>query len=180
MLRYLIVTVTLLAWMTAQAAAQEEAELRSGVVKIGSTLDGKRRTGTGFVAKTDGTSVYIVTAAHVVEGDPAPKVEFFTSQNTQVSATVLKQDLRYDLALLKAESLQSPLVLRLETTAAPKTGDEVTTIEVIAPVQAEPAVIESQVKYEGYAGGCSHSVNMQMTQKSDQKTLDEQLLTQAQ
>ena len=38
MLRYLIVTVTLLAWMTAQAAAQEEAELRSGVVKIGSKL----------------------------------------------------------------------------------------------------------------------------------------------
>jgi hypothetical protein len=59
-------------------------------------------------------------------------------------------------------------------------GDEVTTIEVVAPVEAEPVVIESQVKYEGYAGGCSHSVNMQMTQKSDQKPSDEQLLTQAQ
>lgn len=129
MLRYLIVTVTMLVGLTAwQAAAQGEADLRAGVVKIVSTLDGKRRTGTGFVAKTDGTSVYIVTAAHVVEGDPTPKVEFFTRQNTPVGAVVLKQDLRYDLALLKAESPQPPLVLRLETATVPKTGDEVITI----------------------------------------------------
>lgn len=129
MLRYLIVTVTLLVGMTAwPAAAQDDAELRAGVVKIVSTLDGKRRTGTGFAAKADGTSVYIVTVAHVIEGDPTPKVEFFTRQNKPVSTTVLKQDLRYDLALLKAESLQPPLVLRLETAAAPKTGDEVITI----------------------------------------------------
>lgn len=129
MVRYLIMVVTLLVGLTAwQAAAQDNAELRAGVVKIVSTLDGKRRTGTGFVAKADGTSVYIVTAAHVIEGDPAPKVEFFTRQNTPVSATVLKQDLRYDLALLKAESSQPPIVLKLETAAAPKTGDEVITI----------------------------------------------------
>jgi S1-C subfamily serine protease len=128
MLRYLIAAVILLVGMTAQAAAQDEAELRAGVVKIVSTLDGKRRTGTGFAVKADGTSVYLITAAHVIEGDPTPKVEFFTRQNTSVSAVVLKQDLRYDLALLKAESPQPSLVLRLETTAAPKTGDEVTTI----------------------------------------------------
>lgn len=106
MLRYLMVTATLLVGMTAQAVAQDDAELRAGVVKIVSTLEGKRRTGTGFAVKADGTTVYIVTAAHVIEGDPSPKVEFFTRQNTQVSAVVLKQDLRYDLALLKAESLQ--------------------------------------------------------------------------
>ena len=77
MLRYLIAAVILLVGMTAQAAAQDEAELRAGVVKIVSTLDGKRRTGTGFAVKADGTSVYLVTAAHVIEGDPTPKVEFF-------------------------------------------------------------------------------------------------------
>jgi len=39
-------------------------------------------------------------------------------------------------------------------------------------------VIE-QVKYEGYSGhGCSHSVNMQMTEK-ETKTPGDQLLTQA-
>ena len=51
MLRYLIAAVILLVGMTAQAAAQDEAELRAGVVKIVSTLDGKRRTGTGFAVK---------------------------------------------------------------------------------------------------------------------------------
>ncbi len=129
MLRYLIAAVTMLVGTTLwQVAAQGEADLRAGVVKIVSTLDGKRRTGTGFIVKIDGTSVSIVTAAHVVEGDPTPKVEFFTRQNTPVGAVVLKQDLRYDLALLKAESSQPPLVLRLETAAVPKTGDEVITI----------------------------------------------------
>jgi hypothetical protein len=57
-------------------------------------------------------------------------------------------------------------------------SDAVTTIEVVAPVQAEPAVIESQVKYEGYAGGCNHSVKMQMTYQDKQETSGEQLLTQ--
>jgi hypothetical protein len=128
MLRYLVATIILLVGTTSPAVAQDEAELRAGVVKIVSILDGKRRTGTGVAVKVDGTSVYIVTAAHVIEGDPKPKVEFFSRQNTLVSATVIKQDLRYDLALLKVESPQPPLVLKLETTAAPKTGDEVTTI----------------------------------------------------
>jgi TPR repeat protein len=128
-LLYLIVAVTLLGGIwPRQVSAQDEAEMRAGVVKIVSTLEGKRRTGTGFAVKAEGTSVYIVTAAHVIEGDPAPKVEFFMRQNTSVGAVVLKQDLRYDLALLKAESPQQSLVLRLETTIAPKTGDEVTTI----------------------------------------------------
>ena len=63
-------------------------------------------------------------------------------------------------------------------------SDEVTTIEAIeaAPVQAEPVVIESQVKYEGYTGGgCSHSVQQMMTHKTDKETIEapsEPLLTQ--
>lgn len=55
------------------------------------------------------------------------------------------------------------------------------TIEAV-PVHAQPAMIESQVKYEGFSGGCSHSASMQMTYKSDQKSLEtstDQLLTQA-
>ena len=65
-------------------------------------------------------------------------------------------------------------------------SNEVTTIEAIqaAPVQAEPVVIESQVKYEGYTGGgCSHSVQQMMTHKTDKETIEaptEPLLTQVQ
>lgn len=111
-----------------QSAAQDDASLRGGVVKIMSAHEGMRRTGTGFVVKTEGTNIFIVTAAHVVEGDSAPKIEFFTQQNTPVNASVLKQDLRYDLALLKVDSPQRPMVLGLESAAMPRVGDEVITI----------------------------------------------------
>jgi hypothetical protein len=60
-------------------------------------------------------------------------------------------------------------------------SEEAVTIEAV-PVPVQPAVIKSQVKYEGYSGSCSHSAKMQMTYKSDQKTLEtpsDQLLTQA-
>ena len=69
--------VSLIPW---QAAAQDATSLRGGVVKIMSTdREGMHRTGTGFVVKVEGKSVYIVTAEHVVEGDPNPRVEFFYS-----------------------------------------------------------------------------------------------------
>jgi hypothetical protein len=72
-------------------------------------------------------------------------------------------------------------VFALAVDPATAQSEQAVTIEA-APVHAQPAVIESQVKYEGYSGGCSHSAKMQMTYKSDQKTLEtptDQLLTQA-
>jgi TPR repeat protein len=130
MLRSVVLAMTLIVSLIPwQVSAQDEASLRGGVVKIMSTnRDGMHSTGTGFVVKVEGKSVYIVTAAHVVAGDPNPQVEFFTGRNTPVSAAMLKQDLRYDLAVLKAESPQQPMVLGLETSAMPRVGDEVTTI----------------------------------------------------
>ncbi|MEK6639956.1 MAG: trypsin-like peptidase domain-containing protein [Nitrospirota bacterium] len=130
MLRYFVLAMTVIVGLIPwQAFAQDEASLRGGVVKIMSTnRDGMHSTGTGFVVKAEGSSVYIVTAAHVVANDPNPRVEFFTRRNTPVTAEMLKKDLRYDLALLKAESPQPPMVLGLEASAMPKVGDEVTTI----------------------------------------------------
>ncbi len=49
------------------------------VVRIQATVAGKTRFGSGFVVRVDGTAAYVVTAAHVVEGDPAPRV-FFRGQ----------------------------------------------------------------------------------------------------
>ena len=80
----------------------------------------------------------------------------------------------------------SLIVYAIGIDSAAAQSDEVTTLEAIeaAPIQAEPVVIESQVKYEGYTGGrCSHSVQQMMTHKTDKETIeapDEQLLTQAQ
>ena len=130
MLRTVVLAVTLIVGLIPwQASAQDEASLRGGVVKIMSVnQQGMRSTGTGFVVKAEGTSIYIVTASHVVEDDPNPQIEFFTRQNTQVKAMVLQRNLRYDLALLKAESPQQLMVLGLEASATARVGDEVTTI----------------------------------------------------
>ncbi|MEO5862614.1 MAG: trypsin-like peptidase domain-containing protein [Burkholderiales bacterium] len=72
------------------AYAQDIEALRAGVVKINSLSDGKRKTGAGFIVKLEPNIAYIVTAAHVVEGDAAPQVEFFTRQNVSVKAEVRK------------------------------------------------------------------------------------------
>ena len=78
MLRSVVLAMTLIVSLIPwQASAQDEASLRVGVVKIMSTnREGMHITGTGFVVKVEGKSVYIVTAAHVVAGDPNPQVEF--------------------------------------------------------------------------------------------------------
>ena len=78
----------------------------------------------------------------------------------------------------------SLIVYAIGIDSAAAQSDEVTTLEAIeaAPVQAEPVVIESQVKYEGHTGGgCSHSVQQMMTHKTDKETIEaptEPLLTQ--
>lgn len=127
-MRRFLVAVLLIALGCLPAFAQDAAALRAGVVKVMSTVDGKRRTGSGFVVKVDGAVAYIVTAAHVVEGDRNPKVEFFTRQNSPVAAEVIKQELSIDLAVLKIEAAPKPLALALEKTAVPATGDEVSAI----------------------------------------------------
>ena len=58
----------------AASYAQDIDTLRAGVVKISSLSEGKRKTGTGFIVKLEPSIAYIITAAHVVEGDPAPQV----------------------------------------------------------------------------------------------------------
>ncbi len=64
-------------------------DLMPGVVKIIlHPSQGSSRTGTGFIAKATPEVVYIVTAAHVVEGDIQPEVEFFTKRDVPVRAAV--------------------------------------------------------------------------------------------
>jgi Transmembrane protein 131-like N-terminal/Trypsin-like peptidase domain len=109
--------------------------LRAGVVKITSQAEGKRKTGAGFIVKLEPSIAYIVTAAHVVEGDATPQVEFFTRQNVFAKAEVRKiegGDLQ-GLALLVVrgkENLPSGLIaLKLSATLQLKSGaDQVSSI----------------------------------------------------
>ena len=52
--------------------AQDIAQIKKGVVKITTQVEGKSRVGTGFVVRVEKDAIYIVTAAHVTEGDPKP------------------------------------------------------------------------------------------------------------
>lgn len=71
------------------ALAQVPNDLKTGVVKITATVEGKTKFGTGFIVRMENNKTYIVTAAHVIEGDPRPQVAFFPEANRFVEALVL-------------------------------------------------------------------------------------------
>lgn len=83
--------------------AQDIERLRSGVVRITAVNSGTgaSHNGTGFVVQHSSDNMFIVTAAHVVEGEKYPKVEFYARRNAPVEAEVLKMDPSNDIALLK-------------------------------------------------------------------------------
>jgi formylglycine-generating enzyme required for sulfatase activity len=92
MVRTALLTCSILILVFTQAGslhAEDIARLQSGVVKItAKPPEGTPKIGTGFIVRLEGTAVYIVTAAHVVAGDPHPQVEFFTKRNVPVPAEV--------------------------------------------------------------------------------------------
>lgn len=69
--------------------AQSIEDLKKGVVKITAVVEGKTKIGTGFVVRLEKNAAYIVTAAHVVEGDSNPKVSFFPEQNKEVTGKIV-------------------------------------------------------------------------------------------
>jgi formylglycine-generating enzyme required for sulfatase activity len=78
----------------------------AGVVRIEAQVRGKPRFGSGFVVRADADGAYVVTAAHVVEGDSTPKLYFHSRPHRSIPARVLSLeggDPR-GLALLGVES----------------------------------------------------------------------------
>jgi len=117
-----------------QPRAQGLEQHRAGVVKVTALVDGKRKTGTGFIVRLDQDIAYIVTASHVVEGDKRPGVEFFTRQNVTVPAETARiegGDPR-GLALLlvrgKSNLAQGILALPLAQRTSLSGGEDVTAI----------------------------------------------------
>lgn len=107
---------------------------RAGVVKVTATVDGKRKTGTGFIVRLEPDAAYILTASHVVEGDNRPEIEFFTRRNvTSRAETVrIEGDDPRGLALLVVrgkDNLPAGLVaLPLASGTNLSGGEEVTAI----------------------------------------------------
>lgn len=74
---------------TGMVLAQDINALRNGIVKLVATVDGRQKTGTGFIVQHGGDNTLIVTASHVVEGDKFPRAEFYGRRNDPVEAEVL-------------------------------------------------------------------------------------------
>lgn len=72
--------------------AQDLAQVKKGVVKVTTQVDGKTKVGTGVVVRIDKDAAYIVTAAHVVEGDSKPTVTFFLNPQQPLVAQVVGID----------------------------------------------------------------------------------------
>lgn len=68
--------------------AQTIDDLKKGVVKITAQTEGKTKSGTGFIVRLEKDAAYIVTASHVVEGDPQPKVVFRGKESKSFPAYV--------------------------------------------------------------------------------------------
>ena len=61
--------------------SQDVEQLQAGVVKItAKSSGGTPKLGTGFIVRLDKDAAYIVTAAHVVAGDPQPSGVFHQTQ----------------------------------------------------------------------------------------------------
>jgi formylglycine-generating enzyme required for sulfatase activity len=70
--------------------AQDILQAKQGVVRIRAQAEGQPpRTGTGFVVLLTKQRAYIVTAAHVIKGDPHPQVTFFSQPDSALNAQVL-------------------------------------------------------------------------------------------
>ena len=66
---------------------------KASVVRIESKApEGPQRIGTGFIVSVDADLVYIATASHVVEGDPAPQIEFFARRDRKVTASIVRSE----------------------------------------------------------------------------------------
>lgn len=126
--------VTLVLVTAIPSAAQTIEDLKKGVVKITAQADGKIKVGTGFVVRLEKDTVYVVTAAHVVQGDPKPQLTFYARQDTQYPATVRNAEGNEErgLALLVAktpgDALSGVTALAMDTTTKLSGGEEMLTI----------------------------------------------------
>jgi len=85
----------------------ESAEFFSGEIEALEKLP-YTSTGSGFIVKREGNSVYILTAAHVVAGSSRVKVSFLNGKRK--TANILWSSKRSDVALLQVDSEGLPNV----------------------------------------------------------------------
>ena len=69
---------------------QDIEDLKKGVVKITTQIQGQQPTvGTGFIVRLEKDAAYIVTASHVIQGDPKPQITFFPKPQQPFTAKII-------------------------------------------------------------------------------------------
>ncbi len=69
---------------------QDIEDLKKGVVKITAQVEGQQPTvGTGFIVRLEKDAAYIVTASHVIQGDPKPQITFFPKPQQPFTAKII-------------------------------------------------------------------------------------------
>ena len=76
-------------------------ESKKGTVKIVAEVEGNRKIGTGIIVQVGVSECFIVTARHVIVGDPSPGVFFLSTPNRAVSSETIKMQEETDLALIR-------------------------------------------------------------------------------
>jgi S1-C subfamily serine protease len=106
--------------------------LKAGVVKVMAQIKGHTKIGSGFIVRLEKDATYIVTASHVIEGDPHPQIIFFGHPGQPHKAAVVRSeggDARGVAALIVNDRLPSGLrALKLESLLRVKDGEMVTLI----------------------------------------------------
>jgi formylglycine-generating enzyme required for sulfatase activity len=114
------------------ATAQGVDKLKRGVVKITAKVEGQTKVGTGFIVRIDKDATYVVTAAHVIEGDPNPQITFIPQPQQSFMAQVIGSEGGEEkgLAALRiAEPIpQGVVALALDQTSQIVGGEAVTFI----------------------------------------------------
>ncbi|MEK6639955.1 MAG: SUMF1/EgtB/PvdO family nonheme iron enzyme [Nitrospirota bacterium] len=86
----IVVLALVIAGDLSLANAESIEDLKKGVVKITAHVEGQQpKVGTGFIVRLEKDAAYIVTAAHVVEGDPKPTVTFSSNLQQSLVAQVV-------------------------------------------------------------------------------------------
>ena len=107
------------------AAGVPEAVLSSlsSVVRIFVDYDDGYSTGSGFVIANDGSTVYIATNNHVIEGDPN-EISVRVNESSIVSASVVKTSEQIDLCILELSEYTNLRPLSLSS-KSPSQGDAI-------------------------------------------------------
>ena len=115
-----------------QASAETVDHLKAGVVKITSEVNNIPQTGTGIIVRLDDHGAYILTASHVIQGDPHPHIYFYSQPNRAFTANLvgMESDNPKGLAALLVEgTLPSDLhPLSFNSRMKVKGGETVTII----------------------------------------------------